>query len=140
MVLLFIREVYLTSLTTGQSFRKQFCGLKLNSFQRGYSPPGKIWSRSFLLNVIQCSPQTQKTKHEYIFLTHLLGSSLLFPPVTWRLFYCSSGLKPYNSCLVQLGTYFPIIFHYTDSAQYLICCFTAELHTSSLCGCGPSVL
>lgn len=131
MVLLFTREVYLTSLTTGQSFRKQYCVLKQNSIQCGYLPPGKIWSRSVLLNVIQCSPQRKKQ----IFLTHLLGSS---PPATWRLFYCFS--VHISLVLSNLETYCPIILYYTDSAQYLICCFTAELHTSSLHGCALSIL
>lgn len=91
----FTIEVYLTSLTTGQSFRKQGCGLKQNSLQWGYLPPGKIWSRSLLVNVIQCSPPTLKTMHEYILMTDLLGSSLLFPQVNWKLFcFCFPVTKP----------------------------------------------
>lgn len=111
----FYKRGYLTSLTTGQPFRKQCCELKQNSFQFGYLPPGRIWS-SFLLNVIQCSPQTQKTKHEYIFLRHLS----LAPSSNLEAFLLGlSVIKSNNSHHIQLGTYSPVILHRTDSP--LIC-------------------
>lgn len=105
MVPLFTREVYLTSLTTGQSFRKQYSWLKQNSFQCTYLPHGKIWSRNFLLNVIQHSP-TQETKHKYVFFdTCLVPAS------------CSL-LKPYDSCLKAFPPLF-FLAHLYCRASYI---------------------
>lgn len=115
MVLLFTREVYLTSLTTGQSFRKQCCGLRRNSFQWACSPPGKIWSTSSLLNVIQRSPWTQKNKAWIHLFDTLVPAS------------CSRGSSAASQSqslitldLSNLERTFPIILHYTDPARYLI--------------------
>lgn len=108
----FTVELYLTSLTTGQSFRKQDCWLKQNSLRWGYLPPGKIWSRSLNLNVIQRSPAAQKTKPECILLTDLPVSRLTFLPEPWKLFLLRVSVA-------ELGMSFPIVPQFSPVSHQL---------------------